>query len=49
MALNAGLWDETVTEGGRAEVYGRVEEEEDASGHRQEKRGEHGSRKLVNL
>ena len=37
-ALEAGLWVEAVTEGGRR-FSGHVEEEVDATRHRQEKRG----------
>ena len=38
MALKAGFWVEAVTEGGRRFMAAWREEEEDAAGHRQEKR-----------
>ena len=38
MALKAEVWTEAVTEGGRRFMAAWSEEEEDAAGHRQEKR-----------
>ena len=38
MALKAEVWVEAVTEGGRRFMAASREEEEDAAGHRQEKR-----------